>query len=645
MSTFLQSLAGLYVSDVSSALLDALPLAVCICDSDGRILYYNRAAAKIWGDRPALANGKGFCICKGLFDFESGSGHDLTCTMKDLLGAGEPIHDQRLIVRRCDGTHVTCLASADTVRTSMGVAGTILLFSALVGGTDAEQDRAPVEDQARRWLLAMPTMIFATDAMGNVIFFNEAAIDFWGDPLDFGARKDSGTWMLCGPDGHPLAANEISILLASHDQQSSGIEILAKRFDGQLVPFMAFPAFLQDDSGASAGMITMLVDISERKAAEISLARHLDEQAALYRLIDEINHATTCPEIYKATLDAIAELFAGAKVGIFLFERTKTASVVAALGLSETSLEYLAKHLPWPKDEAVHQPFCISDPGELLGKPDLSTFLDGSSSSAFGLFPFPAEAAAEGAFCVLYTQPHNFTEREKELSRTVAQQLDYGLARVHTEEARERAEERQRILLRELDHRIKNLFAVASGLISLSVPSAETADELALLVRGRLDALARAHALTRTTYSDGVAEASEATLMHALIRTIVAPYESRESNRVALRGEDIAVSSEAVIALALLLHELATNSAKYGALNMPSGTLTVECSLTSDTYEMIWTESGGPPIKTKDRSAGFGSRLAIRTIERQLGGSISYDWRPEGLMVRLSIARDRLEAE
>jgi PAS domain S-box-containing protein len=210
---------------------------------------------------------------------------------------------------------------------------------------------------------------------------------------------------------------------------------------------------------------------------------------------------------------------------------------------------------------------------------------------------------------------------------------------------RRRAQEQQRLLLREMDHRVKNLFSLARSVVSLSARSAKTPKELASDAGERLGALARAHALTLTKPSDHATHAGQSTTLHALIRTIVSPYDAPTGGSrtgVMITGPDLPLSGGLITSFALLLHEFTTNAAKYGALSVPTGDVHIQCSESNGHFSMTWKENGGPRIEHKIENEGFGSLLARRTVKDQLGGEISHDWDPEGLTIHLSIARDRL---
>lgn len=197
------------------------------------------------------------------------------------------------------------------------------------------------------------------------------------------------------------------------------------------------------------------------------------------------------------------------------------------------------------------------------------------------------------------------------------------------------------MLLREMDHRVKNLFALASGVVTLSARTANSPSDLASALRERLSALARAHALTLPVMTDDGHRLEQSTTLHALIQTILAPYDGQTVDgkaRVSIAGVDIPVAGGALTSLALLLHEFATNAAKYGALSSPAGHIVIDCTENGDRFALDWVERGGPPVHQAN-GEGFGTKIARTTVEGQLGGEISRDWNPDGLRIRLSIAR------
>jgi two-component sensor histidine kinase len=205
------------------------------------------------------------------------------------------------------------------------------------------------------------------------------------------------------------------------------------------------------------------------------------------------------------------------------------------------------------------------------------------------------------------------------------------------------AREAQRLLVSELHHRVKNLFALAGGLVTLSARTAVTPKELAHKVGERLGALSRAHALTLPIQAKE--PVSQSAMLQDLIATIISPFEGQTSAgkaRIAVSGIDMPITGQAVTSFALLLHEFATNAAKYGALSVPAGHVEIAVCDADGRLELTWRERGGPPV-AEPVAEGFGSLLARTTVTGQLNGQIARQWLPEGLLIRLSIDRTRLD--
>ena len=189
------------------------------------------------------------------------------------------------------------------------------------------------------------------------------------------------------------------------------------------------------------------------------------------------------------------------------------------------------------------------------------------------------------------------------------------------------------------------MFALAISVVSLSGRSASSVDELVRSARERLSALARAHTLTLSHTLRDASQAAKPTTLHSLIRAIVAPYEELDDAprpKFSIIGCDIEISGAAVSSMALLLHEFATNSAKYGALSAAEGQIEIDCGDPGQTVVLTWTEREGPAVAPPADNGGFGAALVRAAVTGQLGGEISHDWSPEGLVIRVSIPRTRL---
>ncbi|WP_210496826.1 sensor histidine kinase [Microvirga antarctica] len=201
--------------------------------------------------------------------------------------------------------------------------------------------------------------------------------------------------------------------------------------------------------------------------------------------------------------------------------------------------------------------------------------------------------------------------------------------------------EAQELLMRELSHRVKNLFAIANGMVSMTARTAKDTKEMATALRGRLSALARAHELAQPLTVGAPSTGARASLSQ-LIDAVLAPYVEAGGSQVIAAGPPVSVGSNTTTSLALVLHELATNAAKYGCLSRPEGHLTIRWTETETGVDLIWEETGGPPLEGAPTFEGFGTQLALRSVSGQLGGSLERDWRPDGLHLHMILPFDRL---
>jgi len=190
---------------------------------------------------------------------------------------------------------------------------------------------------------------------------------------------------------------------------------------------------------------------------------------------------------------------------------------------------------------------------------------------------------------------------------------------------RKHAEERQSLLAREVDHRAKNALALAQSIVRLT--RGESVKAYVQSVEGRINALARVHTVLSLSSWQGAE-------VRRLVDEELAPYS--DGNQIALSGPEVQLQPATAQTLALALHELVTNSAKYGALSTQAGRLSIRWENETNMLRLIWEETGGPPVH-EPTSRGFGTRSVIASIESQLGGQAEFDWHPEGLVCRLSV--------
>lgn len=205
---------------------------------------------------------------------------------------------------------------------------------------------------------------------------------------------------------------------------------------------------------------------------------------------------------------------------------------------------------------------------------------------------------------------------------------------------RKQAEEGHELLAGEMSHRVKNLLALASGLTTITSRSTETKEEMAQQLTQRLTALGRAHDLVRPLPNGQGCAA----LLGDLLAVILAPYDDvgAFAGRIRVAVPRMGLGEKAATSLALVIHELATNSLKYGALSTDAGSLDISGSKVGDEVELIWTEQGGPEVTPPTAAEGYGSKLLNRTVSGQLGGSIQYDWTAGGVLVTLRMKESHL---
>jgi PAS domain S-box-containing protein len=187
------------------------------------------------------------------------------------------------------------------------------------------------------------------------------------------------------------------------------------------------------------------------------------------------------------------------------------------------------------------------------------------------------------------------------------------------------AEEHQRLLINELNHRVKNTMATVQSIASQTLRNTETAAQAKESIEGRLIALSRAHdVLTRENW--------EGADLYEVVDQAVAPYSSRGEDRLHLKGPKIRLQPRTALSLAMMLQELATNAVKYGALSNPTGEIRITWEIAQGkSLHLRWEESGGPPVQAPTRR-GFGTRLIERSLAQDLGGKVSITFAEAGLV-------------
>ena len=594
------ALIGKYGNGQSGSLLDMLPLGVCICDGRGAIVRHNRRATKLWGRTPRLGErADAFWATLSVAADPPGAVNDTARLVGDVLASGESVRDHEMVIVRADGTRVVVRVHADALLDDAGMRiGVMTSWQDITEARLLSSVQRETEQHFPDLLNALPVAVYTTDVDGCITFFNQAAVALWGRTPRLGEDKWCGTHAVRWSDGRPMRHDECPMAVALRERRAvPGSEAIAERPDGSMIHFLTYPMPIWNRTGEMIGAINTLVDITERKRIEESI-RYLGA------IVDSSNDAI----VGKNLNGVITSWNHGAAV---LFGYTAS----EAIGRPITML-IPADH----QNEEVAILQCIRR-GERVEPYDTVRQRKDGALIEVSLAVSPVRNAA-GAVIGASKIARDITERK-------------------------RAAEKQTLLLREMNHRVKNLLALAGSVVTLSARFAGTPKELADAVRARLTALSRAHDLTMPDLADMAPRSETKTTLRALIETIVSSHNDavhQGETRVTIQGPAVGIGGSAITSVALLLHEFMTNAAKYGALSVPSGRVDATWTVSDSAVHFVWRERGGPPIGQQTHIEGFGSFLAHATVKGQLGGSITRDWDAAGLTVHLTVPLARLVA-
>jgi PAS domain S-box-containing protein len=459
----------------------------------------------------------------------------------------------------------------------------------------AERRLQENERKLRELLGALPAAIYVTDAAGHIIYCNQSAVDLWGVVPVLGKDKWDDLARFCHSDGTPMPLADCPTEIAlKQGRIVRGQEAIIERKDGSRVPIVPYPTPLYNKKGAIAGVVNMTVDISERKKAELALA----ERNAQFSLAAKA--ALVGSHAYDLGADSM-----------------RVDEGYAALhGLPEGTAETTRsewRRRAHPEDlhrvEAARAQAVLERQGE--------------HSSEYRIIRSNGE--------VRWIESRSFMSYRGDghPQRVVGVNIDI------TE--RKRAEEQLRFLIAELDHRVKNALATVSAVISGAQDTSGDAGDFVASLRGRIGSMAATHQLLSHHLWNGVP-------LSELVQRELAPYAT--GTNTAIDGPEVTLSAKAGQAVSMVLHELATNAAKHGALSVHDGRVSV-CWLrrmtgNSDSPVCIeWQESGGPAVRSPDAS-GYGVEVIRDLIPYELGGAVDLTFASDGLRCRLEIPSEWL---
>jgi PAS domain S-box-containing protein len=451
----------------------------------------------------------------------------------------------------------------------------------------------------------LPIATFVCDATGTILQYNRRAVEIWGSVPRPGQTHEDFTAdvRFFDIDGKPLERSGFADVMAS-GEAARDLERIVERADGSRVIVSLNIDPLRNGKGEIIGAVNCFLDITERKRTEAAL-----EHSRQLALEQEQRLAAT----YEHAAIGISEI---APDGSFL--RVNEA-ISAITGLSREYLlaSKLFRHTHPEDAEPDREGFRKQVGGELNFYSVEKRFIRKDGRVIWMSVRSSPVRDTDGKLLYLVRVVQDITERKA-------------------------AEQRAKLLVDELNHRVKNTLATVQSLASQSARGAPTPAAFRESFEGRLIALSKAHdQLTQHHW--------ESADLRELLTGSLAPYAGAE--RVVLRGEDILLRPRAVLTLAMAFHEFATNAAKYGALSAPGGRVEIrwqpvrlEGGDGRGLLQIEWREEGGPPVE-EPQQRGFGTKLIEGSVMAELGGSARLLFAPQGLRCEISIPLETATGE
>jgi two-component sensor histidine kinase/PAS domain-containing protein len=407
---------------------------------------------------------------------------------------------------------------------------------------------------------------------------------------------------------------------------------------------------IYDANGTPLQMAGISLDITDRKHVENTLREETRTLETLHRIAPAIAGKLDLESVVQTATDAAREL-SGARFGAFFYNLVDDKGESYTLyTLSGVSREAFAK-FPMPRNTAIFAPTFtgagIVRSGDIRKDPRY-----GKSGPHFGMpeghLPVASYLAVPvvsrsgevlGGLFFGHERPDVFSERAERIVTGIAAQAAIAIDNARLFQAaqseigeRRRAEEQLKLLLAELNHRVKNTLAIVQSIAGHTLRHADSAEAFRVGFEARIMALSEAHNLLTDTNWEGASPRD-------ILERVLTPYSQDEAGRYTLTGPDIMAGPKVAVSLVMAFHELATNAAKYGALSNSTGHVEVDWSVTEGsqprTLHVNWREAGGPPVKVP-RKKGFGSRL-INSLSNETYGKVRMEFARTGLVCAFSI--------
>jgi two-component system CheB/CheR fusion protein len=455
------------------------------------------------------------------------------------------------------------------------IAGVVITFIDITTRKQEEEALRRSEARLQELIEALPGAVYATDDAGRITSYNHAVAELWGRTPDLGM---SDTSLLFWPDGTPISKDKSPMVVSMKEERPiRGVEVAVDRPDGVRTPFFVYTTLLRSDSGEIRGAVNMLVDITENKRAE-----------AVERRLASIVESSDDAIISKDLEGIVTSWNHGA-------ERLFGYTAEEAIGKSILMLV--------PPERSKEEV-------EIIERVRLGEHIEHYETVR-------QHKDGRGVWVSLTVSPLRDAQ-----GRIVGASK---IARDMTE--RRRADEHRKTLIDELNHRVKNTLAVVQAIASQTLGGASTMEEARSTFESRLINMATAHdVLTRENWAGAN--------LADIVTNTVNPHAGGK-NRFRIGGPQIRLGPSAALTIAMAVHELCTNAAKYGALSTKEGRVEIVWRLVGNNdgerLNLTWVESDGPPVEPPKRK-GFGSRLIERALAQELNGTVHLAYEPSGVV-------------
>ena len=417
--------------------IESLPMAIYACDAYGRILWFNRQAASLWGRAPILgSDGERYCGSHKLY-LEGRHVEREESPVATVLRTGIPARGIESKVERPDGSSIWAMVHVEPIDEDGRIVGAVNCFHEV---TDRIQTTELLAQQNQRLAVTYEHAgigIAEVTAEGRLQRVNAHLADLLG----YSAEELIGRSIF-----DPALAGNVETDRSEFERQVRGeidsytVEKLFVRKDRSELWIAVTSSSVKDAKGRFLYAVRAQHDITTRKQAEAALVRHVEEQSALYEFTDGLQRADTLDQIYDLALASITRALRCDRTSVLLFDDQGTMRFVASRGLSESYRQAVEGHSPWASDATDPQPISIEEVARSDLPGSLKQVVHAEGIRALAFIPIVSGGQLLGKFMTYYDRPYTFSVSEVRLALTVARQLGFALERVRLETARQKAE-------------------------------------------------------------------------------------------------------------------------------------------------------------------------------------------------------------